>query len=114
MRLRSLLIILAAWLCLAPGLRRDRSERPDSHSVPRSVGAGLVSTWVCPDEPSPSGCFSRLAPWRHRIKSVLEKKDVRGLQPIAQGPALIPDHLHLPAQVTFGAGRSTPLISRRC
>lgn len=114
MRLPGILIFLFAWVCMVPGPRCDGAGHPASRPDFGSPSVKQVAAATGSAGHSSSGLLSRLGPWRHRIKSVLEQKDARSYQPMVQGPAPIPDHVQLPAGFAWAAARPTPLISRRC
>lgn len=112
MRQRSsvlILLIVAAFLGWA--LRPHRVNRLDPRS---SRGAAVVAKKMKATlAASHPASIAFLAPWRHRIKSVLQEKH-GGSRPIERGPAPIPDQHHLPAGLLRNAPPSTPLIARRC
>lgn len=112
MRLRSVLILLIAAAFLGWALRPHRSNRLHQR---RSPGAAVVASVSGTNGPaSHSGTFRHLAPWRHRIKFVLEVRHAIGIQAVARGPASILDPHHRPVDVDRPASVSMPLIARRC
>lgn len=113
MRLRILLMGLVSIALLAPVPRPDRTLAPVSPHPARRRAADLVAAPGLPARPL-SGSCSRLAPWRHRLKSVLELKEAWGDQPIDQGPAPISEGHDRPAEIVRSLSISPPLIVRRC
>jgi hypothetical protein len=107
-------VLLIAMACLGPGPRGDRSV-----DVAAPCDSGPAAAYIAPSSsiipaPSPHSGISRLAPWRHRIKSVLEDKVAWCLLRVDRGPAERPDLIDASIGTPLIAARSPALIPLRC
>jgi hypothetical protein len=118
-RVDSMVLLALSWvlvtmLGLGPGPRIDlaarwaspsKSSKPVIHPALPSFGSPTSSSL---------DSLPRRSPWRHRIKTVLEDTDARGLQPVDLGPSVMPETQSLSALSKPGVARSRALIPLRC
>jgi hypothetical protein len=108
------LVLLIAITYLGPGPGGDRFT---ASAYPNQAGPAAVdrapSSFVDPAA-TPHARLSRLAPWRHRIKSVLEEKVAWHPQSSDRGPADLPDLIEPWTSSAAPAPRRRSLNALRC
>jgi hypothetical protein len=112
--LRTLLFLSVAMLGLDPSPRGDRSTAPATRSGSGKAEFHYALSSACSPTSSTLRSLSRLTPCRHRIKTVLEDGDARGLQPVDLGPLIVPEGLNISIGSPPRMARSKALIRLRC
>jgi hypothetical protein len=114
MSLRYLLIVLIA--CIGPTRSRvvDRTARFASRPVAAPSRFDSLPARVSSPAPATKASLARPALWRHRIKSMLEEKDILPFELVDRGPAVIPDPSVGAVRLLPSLSRSSPLIPLRC
>ncbi len=112
---RRLAVLLFVAVCLAPCWRRDRAAGTAGRlATPILVGTvARPSEFAAPPGPRPSN-ISPFAPWRYRLKSVLQESDSRIDRESSLGPLPLPDGTCSAVVVTPRSGPSCAVVPLRC
>jgi hypothetical protein len=107
-------LLLIAAVCLAtwapPARAAQVAPRPEPHETAVRFAPPALSS---PAHARPTR-FSRLAPWRYRLKSVLEESAIRAPEQVDLGPATSPDHNIVPFRSVSRRSYSSAMNPLRC
>lgn len=107
-------VFAIAMVYLGPGPDGARSASLPGHCGPHRAAVVWTSpSSLIPTSTSHAG-LSRQAPWRHRIKSVLEDRVAWCFQPVPLGPAEVPDPVEPWIGPPLNGIRPGALIPLRC
>ena len=114
MRTRTFSILLVSFALLAPLSRPACVHAPTSGHPTGRLASDLFAFRSVAGCPAPLGSLARLAPWRYRLKSVLESRVADIDRVCDRGPAPIADFHHRSFDPKAVPSLTAPLIARRC
>jgi len=112
---RRLAVLLFLAVCLAHCRSGDRSTGTPNRSATPTVNgsAARPSDFTAPASPRPSN-ISTFAPWRYRLKSVLQESDFRVDRESNLGPLPLPNCSYSAVLMTPKSGPSCAVVPLRC
>jgi hypothetical protein len=108
-------LLLAAFLCFAPGLRSHQGVPSPTCLASIEAAANTIQPATSAATFSLATTIEPYSPWRFRLKSVLQDdSDSRIARESDVGPVPMPDHFFALVAHRSESGRSRPLVALRC